>query len=127
MANANITLDDIVNINVSLSPIVTYRKVLNSALILSDSSLIEQRINEINSLSDIAELGFSANTPEYNAAQVYFSQNPSPTKLYIGKKSSSESARTKSVISAAERGCRACFIKYKISSLISTGSSRILL
>lgn len=91
MTNANITLDDIVNINVSLSPIVTYRKVLNSALILSDSSLIEQRINEINSLSDIAELGFSANTPEYNAAQVYFSQNPSPTKLYIGKKSSSES------------------------------------
>ena len=88
----NITLNDIIDISVTLSPVVSYRKTLNSALFLTDSEKITKgdRIKEIQSLDDLIDLTFETTSPEYLALQLYFAQNPSPAKAYLGKKDSAE-------------------------------------
>lgn len=88
----NLTLNDIINIDVTLSPVVSFRKTLNSALFLTDSENIndEDRIVEIQNLDDLIFLGFETTSSEYLAIQLYFAQNPSPAKAYIGKKGAEE-------------------------------------
>lgn len=91
MAN-NITLNDIIDISVTLSPVVSYRKTLNSALFITNSEKVtkEERIKEIDNLDTLITLGFETTSPEYLALQLYFAQSPSPSKAYLGKKDTSE-------------------------------------
>ena len=89
---ANITLNDIIDISVTLSPVVSYRKTLNSALFITDSEKItkEDRVKEIDSLDSLVELGFETTSPEYLAINLYFSQSPSPEKAFLGVKETDE-------------------------------------
>lgn len=89
---ANLPLDDIISISVTLSPSVSYRRTLNSALFLTDSELIStsDRIKEIDSLTDLTSLGFEVNSCEYKTLQLYFAQSPSPVKAFIGVVGSEE-------------------------------------
>ena len=90
---ANLTLDDIISVSVTLSPSVAYRRTLNSALFLTNSTKIskEDRIIEVNNLSDLTEAGFEVESCEYRTLQLYFAQSPSPVKAFVGVVGSGES------------------------------------
>ena len=88
----NLTIDDIVDISVNISPVMSYRNTLNSALFLTESDKLstENRVVEIRNLNELSLMGFLTNSPEYLAMSLYFAQSPDPSKGYLGFKASSE-------------------------------------
>ncbi len=96
-------LKTIVNVQVNLSARSAARKGFNVALILGPSTVIDtaERVRIYTSVSAMLQDGFTSDTPEYKAAQLYFSASSSPTKLAVGVKSESET------FAAAAEACRA--------------------
>lgn len=107
---ANITLDDIINISATLSPAISYRKTLNSALFIAEKAgeskiEAEDRIIEVNSLADLVDAGLDSSSCEYKSIALYFSQNPAPIKCYLGFISTYE--LTNNLIGEVITECRA--------------------
>lgn len=100
---AKLTLKPIIDIAVSLARRAASRKGFNCALILGDSDVIPQqeRIRQYATADDLIQDGFKLDSPEYKAAQLYFSANMAPTKLFVGAKYSTD----QDLLSAA-RACR---------------------
>lgn len=94
MANStNITLDDIIDINVVLIAGSTYSKELNSALFLTEDSTImanKDKVIEVANLNEVMELGFSTTSDTYKALSLYFAQEVAPPRAFIGYKESTE-------------------------------------
>lgn len=86
-------LTGIVDVNINTSAIATIRNVFNSALILGPSTHISagDRVKGYANLSAMVSGGFSTSDPEYKAASLYFSQTPTPQKVFIGTKPAGES------------------------------------
>lgn len=93
---STLPLSDIVNINVVLSPVATIRSGFNLGLIVGPSTHItaSDRIKIYTGTDGMIADGFTASEAEYKAATLYFSQNPKPTKVAIGRwdKTGSETA-----------------------------------
>lgn len=68
---------------------------LSTLLVLGSSPTIDvvERIRDYSSLSEVA-LDFAGNTPEYQAAALYFGQAPQPTLLKIGRWAKTATAGT---------------------------------
>jgi hypothetical protein len=96
-------LKTIVNVQVSLSARSAARKGFNVALILGPSTVIStaERVRTYTSVSAMLQDGFTSDSAEYKAAQLYFSASSSPTKLAVGVKGESET------FLAAAEACRA--------------------
>lgn len=99
----NLDLKTIINVSVNLAARAAARKGFNVALIMGPSEVINkaERVRIYTSLAAMVQDGFTQEAPEYKAAQLYFSQSPTPVKVAIGVKGKEES-----FVDAAE-ACRA--------------------
>jgi len=79
-----------INVEVALSPVPLPAANFDTCLVLGDSNVINinERIRSYNSIQGVAG-DFLNTTPEYAAAALFFSQNPQPSQLYIGRWASS--------------------------------------
>lgn len=81
-----IPVSDVVNAQVSLSPVAAGRRSFGGALIAGDSNVIDtsERIRTYSTLDGVGT-DFGTTAPEYLAASLFFSQSPRPAILYIGR------------------------------------------
>jgi hypothetical protein len=76
----------LVNVAVNLSPSAVPFANFNVLLLLGDTDVIDvnERIREYASIEEVAT-DFGSTDPEFLAAELYFSQIPQPSQLFIGR------------------------------------------
>lgn len=76
----------LISVDVVLTPLAAQFLNFNSLLIVGDSNVINtaDRIRSYDSLAAVAT-DFGTTAPEYLAADLFFSQVPQPSQLYIGR------------------------------------------
>lgn len=81
-----LSVSDVVNVTVSISPIAAATRNFGAALILGSSDVINvaERIRLYTDITGVAQ-DFGTTAPEYLAAQAFFSQTPRPSTLYLGR------------------------------------------
>lgn len=79
-------VSNVVNVDVIMSPRAAAGRNFGALLILGSSTTIpvSERIRLYASAEDIGD-DFGVDSPEYQAAAVYFSQSPTPQEVYIGR------------------------------------------
>ncbi|WP_307744473.1 DUF3383 family protein [uncultured Pantoea sp.] len=79
-------VSNVVNVDVIMSPTAATGRNFGSLLILGTSTVIpvSERIRLYTSSEDIG-VDFGEDSPEYEAALVYFSQSPRPSQVYVGR------------------------------------------
>lgn len=85
---ATLPLNSIVNVQVFVSPQAPPSPTFNQGLIVGTSTVIPSQTDRIRSYASVqamAQDGFATNSPEYIAAQIYFSQPNPPTLVWIGR------------------------------------------
>lgn len=82
-----LSLNKIVNVVVTVSPLAAPRNGFNQGLIIGPSAVIPatERLRFYSNVNDMLTDGFTNTSPEYLAAQIYFSQSPAPTQLWVGR------------------------------------------
>ena len=83
-----LSLNPVVDVVVYVSPLAAPRRAFDTGLIVGSEEIIPiaDRLRLYEDMDQVVSDGFAANSPEYIAAQLYFSQKPRPTKLMIGRK-----------------------------------------
>lgn len=83
---AGLSVNNIVNVTVNLTPLAAGRRNFGALLVLGGTDAIDvgERIRSYSSMEGVA-LDFSGTDPEFLAAQMFFSQSPRPALLYIGR------------------------------------------
>lgn len=81
-----LSISDVVDINIFVNQASTSSGVFDVGLILGSSTVIASttRCRAFSSLADMLTAGFTADSPEYLAAQAYFGVNPAPTSVLVG-------------------------------------------
>lgn len=98
-------VSNVVNVDVIISPKAATGRNFGALLILGSSTVIPvtERIRLYASIEDIGD-DFGVDSPEYEAALVFFGQSPKPTQVYIGRwaktLASSESGDTETIVEA---------------------------
>lgn len=89
----SLPIDDIVRVTISLSGTPAPRSGFNAACIIGASAVIpdDERIRIYSSIDSMLDDGFTADSEEYKAALLYFSQSPRPLRVIIGRKGADES------------------------------------
>lgn len=102
---STLPLDDIVKIIVSASQTPTARKGFNIGLIVGNSTVISasDRTKVYTGTTEMIADGFESDDPECKAADLYFKQDPHPSKVVIGRWDTSGSE----TITQALTACRA--------------------
>lgn len=79
-------LSRVANVTVTLSARAAQGRNFGSMLLLGDSTVIpiSERIRLYSSADDISD-DFGVDSPEYAAAVIWFSQQPQPTQIYVGR------------------------------------------
>lgn len=79
-------VSNVVNVDVIMSPRAAAGRNFGALLILGSSTTIpvSERIRLYASAEDIGN-DFGLDSPEYQAATVYFSQSPTPQEVYVGR------------------------------------------
>lgn len=93
MATVNpntLSLDQIVNVSVQISPLAAPRPTFNQALFIGTSAVIpttgaNSRIRMYSTPAQLLTDGFTNESPEFLAAELYFNQSPAPDILWIGR------------------------------------------
>lgn len=81
-----LSVGDVVSVDVVMSPLAAAVRNFGALLILgSTPGVIDttERFRQYSSLDEVAQ-DFGTTAPEYLAADLYFSQSPQPSDLYIG-------------------------------------------
>lgn len=84
---AGLNVSDIVDVSVTLSPTAAALRNFGSLVIIGPTEGVidtTQRLRSYSALSGVAT-DFASNTPEYQAAVLFFEQSPQPASLYIGR------------------------------------------
>lgn len=98
-------VSNVVNVDVIMSPTAATGRNFGSLLILGSSTVIPvtERIRLYAAVEDIGD-DFGIDSPEYEAALVFFGQSPKPTQVYVGRwaktLTSAESGSTETVVEA---------------------------
>jgi len=81
-----LSVSDVVNVQVNMSPLAVPVRNFGSLCIAGPSDVIDtkERIRLYATLTAVTE-DFGASSPEYLAADLFFSQAPRPALLYIGR------------------------------------------
>lgn len=79
-------VSNVVNVDVIMSPRAAGGRNFGALLILGSSTIIpvSERIRLYASAEDIGN-DFGLDSPEYQAASVYFAQSPTPQEVYVGR------------------------------------------
>ncbi|EOF5315983.1 DUF3383 domain-containing protein [Salmonella enterica] len=79
-------VSNVVNVDVTIGPRAATGRNFGSLLILGTSTVIpvKERLRLYSSKEDIGS-DFGVDSPEYEAATVYFSQSPRPKEVYVGR------------------------------------------
>lgn len=109
MTNLGLSLSDVVNVQIVMSPLAAQERNFGSLLILGDNSGtfsvdVHERLRLYTSIDGVAA-DFGTTAPEYLAAALYFGQSPQPRNLYIGKwaRTASRGILRGAVLSAAQQ------------------------
>lgn len=81
-----LSVGDVVSVDVVMSPLAAAVRNFGALLILgSTAGVIDttERFRQYSSLDEVAQ-DFGTTAPEYLAADLYFSQSPQPSALYVG-------------------------------------------
>ena len=80
-----LSVQNLINVTVSLSPTAAVGRNFGILMIAGDSGVINgsQRYRIYQNISDVAS-DFGTSAPEYQAAALYFGQSPKPAECYIG-------------------------------------------
>lgn len=93
---ATLPVSDIVNISVIVSPTAAIGSNFNLGLIIGTSGVIAattaDRVRVYSGVNAMIADGFTTSSPEYVAAQIYFSQSPQPQQVAIGVQGGAETA-----------------------------------
>lgn len=83
---AGLAVSDVVNVQINLTPLAAGTRNFGAMLIAGPSSVIDvvERIRSYSNLEGVAA-DFGTTTPEYLAADLFFSQSPKNNLLYIGR------------------------------------------
>jgi hypothetical protein len=83
---AGLNVSDVVRVDINLSPIAAPLRNFGALCIAGSSSAIDpnERIREYTTLDGVAA-DFGSAAPEFLAADLFFSQRPTPSILYIGR------------------------------------------
>jgi len=83
---AGLPVSKLIAVAVSLATPAAQAPNFNSGLVVGDSNVInvKDRLRQYSSLTAVGS-DFGTNAPEYLAAKDWFSQNPQPTTLYVGR------------------------------------------
>lgn len=82
----SLTLDDVVDVEILVSPAGPTARGFGTLLIIGTNALpLEERIREYTEITDVA-VDFATNTEEYKAANMYFARSPAPKLLLIGNR-----------------------------------------
>lgn len=89
-----LSLNNIVTYSVESSPLAAVRNAFNLGLIIGDSTIISasDRVKTYTDKEAMVSDGFQVTDPEYLAAVLYFSQNPRPARVAIGRQDTEETA-----------------------------------
>lgn len=84
--NTGLSVNDVVNVSVLLSPPAAQVRNFGTLLILGDSDVVDttQRLRLYTSIGGVAG-DFGVSTPEYQSAALFFAQSPKPAQVYIGR------------------------------------------
>lgn len=95
-----LSLNDIVEVNVSVGSTAKVRSNFNLGLIIGNSEIIDTdtRVKIYEKLDDMTADKWSKDSIEYKAAQVYFSQKPKPNRVAIGRWDSENESAVEAVI-----------------------------
>lgn len=87
MVSPGLPVDRIISVSVTLAPSAAQAANFDTLLVVGSTDVIntEDRIISVADIGEVADAGFSESDPEYLAALLFFSQNPSPEQLYIGR------------------------------------------
>lgn len=79
-------VSNLVNVTISLSPLAALGRSFGVLMIAGDSNVISglERFRTYTTLNGVAD-DFGISAPEYNAAALYFGQNPQPQTLMVGR------------------------------------------
>lgn len=79
-------VSNVVNVDVIMSAVAATGRNFGALLILGSSPVIPltERVRQYSSHEDIGE-DFGVDSPEYEAATIFFSQSPKPTLVYVGR------------------------------------------
>lgn len=79
-------VSNVVKVDVIMSPVAASGRNFGALLILGSSSVISvtERIRQYSAVEDIGD-DFGVDSPEYEAATVFFSQSPKPVQVFVGR------------------------------------------
>lgn len=91
--SAGLPVSRLINVTINLEPSAAQYPSVTSCMIIGDSDVINVT-ERYRSYSDITEVAddFGTSAPEYEAADLFFGQNPQPEQLYIGRWASTATA-----------------------------------
>ncbi|USG65164.1 DUF3383 domain-containing protein [Brevibacillus ruminantium] len=107
------SLDEIVKVNVIVSPMAQSAGTFDIGLIVGKSKVIpdSERVRIYSSLTDMKAGGWKESDPEYAAATLYYSQTPTPSKIVIGRWDEGEtSSEAVAACRAANGDWYACYV-----------------
>ena len=118
-----LSVSDVVNVQVNMTPLAVPLRNFGALCIASTSTAIDvkERIREYTTLDGVAE-DHGTTAPVYRAADLFFSQSPQPAILYVGRFAQTGSAAILhgGIFSAAQQASTLNALK-----LITTGSMEI--
>lgn len=81
-----LAVSDVVQVTVNLTPVAVPTRNFGALCIIGDSDVIGTgtRIRQYSTLDGVAT-DFGTSAPEYLAADLFFSQSPQPSTLYVGR------------------------------------------
>lgn len=117
----SLSLDPIVRVIVNLSNRAATRRGFDLGLIIGGSDVIpgDERIRIYSGVNYMLEDGFTADSPEYKAALLYFSAQKAPTRLAVGVAVSGETAL------AAVQACRMANSEWYAFQFCDIGDSNV--
>lgn len=123
---STLSLSDIVQISVTISPAAAVGPSFNLGLIVGQSTVIagtpQDRVRLYSSTAGMLSDGFSNTSPEYLAAQLYFSQTPQPAQVLIGRWNQAVETAL-----AAVQACRAANPNWYVCTVCGASDQDILM
>ncbi|EFB3303832.1 DUF3383 domain-containing protein [Escherichia coli] len=102
-------VSNVVNVDVIMSPVAATGRNFGALLILGTSTVIPvtERIRQYSAIEDIGD-DFGVDSPEYEAATIFFSQSPKPTLVYIGRWAKTLAEREAGAVETLLQAVNAC-------------------